>query len=192
MKAFIGILLIGLFTAAYGDTAKTEKAKRAKLTRSELQVMGHYRDVNRLEIDLGKLAASRGGTQAVKSYGEMLVEEHTDSDKKLAALAKETGQTIPQEKMKTEAEKAEKAAQKKHVAALKQLQGADFDREYLRMMVEGHDKELATIDQRMAEVHNAQLLDLLSATKPMLQHHADEARALQKNGPQAMRGPGKQ
>ena len=29
---------------------------------------------------------------------------------------------------------------------LKKLKGADFDREYLRMMVEGHDKELAMSD----------------------------------------------
>ena len=185
MKTLIAILLIGLFTTAYGDTAKTDTAKKEKLSAAELQVMAHYRAVNQLEIDLGKAAKKDAGTQAVKSYGEMLVKDHTDGDKKLEAIAKQSGQKIPAAKPATEAEKAQEAQTKKEAAALKKLKGADFDREYLRMMVDGHDKELAMIDSKMAEVKNPQLLDFLSALKPTLQHHADEARELQKNSAQA-------
>ena len=94
-------------------------------------------------------------------------------------------QSIPAAKPETQAEKQEMAEAKKQAAGLKKLKGADFDREYLRMMVTDHDRELAKIDTNMAKVQNAQLLDILSATKPMLQHHADEARELQKSSPQA-------
>jgi putative membrane protein len=204
MKAITRVLLIGLLatTTAYADdqtkpadttkttgTTKTTDApttaKKEKLTASELQVLAHYHAVNLMEIDLGKAAMKRGSSQAVKSYGEMLVKDHTDSDKKMMALAKATKQTIPAEKPATDAEKQEKADQKKQAAALKKLKGAEFDKQYLQMMVDGHDKELAKIDTKIAEVQNSELADMLRAKKPVLQHHADQARELQKSSPQA-------
>jgi putative membrane protein len=203
MKAIPRILFIALLgsSAAYAqdaskttepskptDTSKTG-AKKEKLTPQELQVMAHYRAVDQLEIQLGKVAEKQAGNQAVKSYGEMLVKDHTDFDKQLTALAKKTGQTIPTEKPATDAEKTEKADLQKQVAALKKLKGADFDREYLRMMVEGHDKEVANIDSKMAEVQNTQLQDMLRNLKPTLQHHADQARELQKTNAQASVAP---
>ena len=202
MKAITRVLFIALLsTSAYADDAKqtdttkqtdptkttdtTKPAKKEKLTANELQVLAHYHAVNLMEIDLGKAAKLKGASQAVKSYGEMLVKDHTDSDKKMLALAKATKQTIPAHKPATDAEKQEKADQKKQVAALKRLKGAEFDKMYLQMMVDGHDKELAKIDTKIAEVQNAELADMLRAKKPVLQHHADQARELQKSSAQA-------
>jgi putative membrane protein len=195
MKAITTVLFMALLsTSAYADdaakhdttTTDTAKpAKKEKLTTAELQVLAHYHAVNLLEIDLGKTAMKKGSTQAVKSYGEMLVKDHGDSDKKMKDLAKATKQIIPAEKAATDAEKQEKADQKKQVAALKKMKGADFDRQYLQMMVDGHDKELAKIDTKIGEVQNSELADMLRAKKPVLQHHADQARELQNNNAQA-------
>lgn len=194
MKAIISALFIGLVaTAAYADdatkttteTTKPTSAKKEKLTTNELQVMAHYHDVNMLEIDLGKAAMKQGGSQAVKSYGEMLVKDHGDADKKMKDLAKATRQTIPAEKPATDAEKQEKADLKKQVAQLKKQKGANFDRMYLQMMVDGHEKELSKIDTKIADVQNTQLSDQLKALKPVLQHHADQARELAKSNAQA-------
>ena len=192
MKPIIRVLLIALVTTtAYADEAKTDTpkptdtAKKTKLTENELQVMAHYHAVNSLEIDLGKTAKKQAGSQAVKSYGEMLVKDHGEADKKLKELAKAHKQTIPAEKTPTEAAKQEAAEMKKAVAALKKLKGADFDRRYLQMMVDGHDKEVANIDSKIADVQDTQLADMLRAMKPVLQKHADEARQLQKSGAQA-------
>src|SRR5207342_327783 len=68
---------------------------------------------------------------------------------------------------------------------LKTLKGADFDREYLRMMVQGHEKELSNLDGNIAKVENADLADALKAKKDVLQHHEDEAKTLQTNMPTA-------
>jgi putative membrane protein len=187
MKAFTRILLLALFVMPFAATADDTATTKTKLTAAELQVMAHYHAVNLMEIDLGTFAKKRGTTQAIKSYGDMLVKEHRDSDAKLRALAKNTGQMIPREKPATDADKQEAANQKKEAAALKKLTGAAFDREYLRMMVDGHDKELAKIDTNVGEVTHSELADLLRATKPVLQHHADEARSLQKTNASAMR-----
>ncbi|HEY5945247.1 MAG TPA: DUF4142 domain-containing protein [Kofleriaceae bacterium] len=209
MKAITKIMFIALLsTTAYADDAAkandtskaktadttkttdtTKPAKKEKLTATELQVIAHYHAVNLLEIDLGKTAMKLGSTQAVKSYGEMLVKDHADSDKKLKDLAKATKQIIPAEKLATDADKQEKADQKKEVAALKKMKGSEFDAKYLQMMVDGHDKELAKIDTKIADVQNSELADMLRAKKSVLQHHADQARELQKNNAQASATP---
>jgi predicted outer membrane protein len=70
---------------------------------------------------------------------------------------------------------------------LKTMKGADFERENLRMMVQGHEKELAMIDTKKSEVTNSELSGMLDQLKPVLQHHADAAKELQKNEPTAKR-----
>lgn len=168
-----------------GDTMKPGKAE--KLSTSDLQVMAHYHTVNMMEVDLGKAAQKQAASADVKAYGEMLVQHHGDSAKKLKALAKKSGQKIPMAKPPTDIEKQEMAEAKANAAKLKKLKGADFDREYLRMMVADHEKELAKIDAKVAEVKNTELADNLKALKPVLQQHADQARELQKKDTQAMR-----
>ena len=163
------------------DAKTTTDAKPAKLTPEELQVMAHYHAVNLMEIDINKVAAKKATSEGAKAYAKMLVKDHTDADKALFALAKKTKQRIPAEKPASDVEKQEKAEDKKLVAKLKTMKGPDFERQYLQFMVTGHEKELAKIDANVARVQNAELADSLRAMKPVLQHHADEARALQSN-----------
>ena len=168
------------------DTTKTT-AKTPKLKPQELQVMAHYHAVNQMEISLGKAAEQKATSDNVKSFAKMLVTDHTDADKELTALAKKTGQMIPAEKPADATEKKQLADEKADATKLKSMKkGADFEREYLRMMVQGHEKELANIDANVAKLENAELIDSIKAKKDVFQKHADEARNLQKNEPAAM------
>ena len=172
------------------DTSKTtDTTKPAKLKAEELQVMAHYHEVNKMEIDINKVAAKKATSQGAKDYANMLVKDHTENDKALMALAKKTKQTIPTEKPASDVEKQEKAEDKKMAAKLKTMKGADFESQFLQMMVAGHEKELGKIDANIAKVENAELADALKATKPVLQHHADEAKKLQTNAPTASLTP---
>ncbi len=166
-------------------SADTTKMKEAKLTDSEMQVIAHVHSVNQLEIDLGKKAQKQGSTQAIKSYGEMLVKDHQQNDRDLTALAKKHGQAIPMEKATNEADKKDMQDQKDAVNKLAKMKGADFDREFLRMAIDGHDKELAKIDSEVGEASNSDLQILLKDLKPVLQRHADQARELEKTNAQA-------
>lgn len=166
------------------DTTKPEKV--AKLKPQELQVMAHYHAVNQMEIDLGKVAEKKATTDNVKSFAKMLVSDHQDADKELMAIAKKTHQMIPAEKPADATEKKEMADEKADATKLKTLKGNEFERQYLRMMVQGHEKELANIDSNVAKLENAELVDSIKAKKDVLQKHADEARNLQRNEPAAM------
>jgi putative membrane protein len=209
MKPFTRALLIGALSAPLaalaqnpptdtskaggpsktGDAGKprpSDASQREKLTDVELQIIAVYHQGNLMEIDLGKLAASRGMNQAVKSYGEMLVRDHSDFDQKLLALAKKTGQQIPAQPA-LEAEKAKLARAKKSADEIKQLKAAGFDREYMRFMVEDHHHTLADLDRHLAQVKNAELAGMLRDVKPVLQRHHDRAKEVQQKELQAAR-----
>ena len=82
------------------------------------------------------------------------------------------------------ATEAEKTAHDETMAAMtkmKTLKGAEFDREFLTMMVAEQDKEVARIDTSVEMVKNPEITTLLNNLKPTLQRHADQARELQKS-----------
>src|SRR5687768_18312704 len=47
------------------------------------------------EVALGKLAAEKGSTQAVKEFGKMMVDDHTKANAELKSLAEKKDVTLP-------------------------------------------------------------------------------------------------
>lgn len=205
MSALAIISALALPTVAFAQTAKDgdkpsmnstdpststskpttgDSGNAAKLGDGDTKIIAHLHHVNQAEIDMGKLA-QKSGTAAIKTYAQTLVSDHTSGDKDLTAFGKKHGvAAIPAEKPMTDSDRQDAKDMTAHVAHLKTLKGAEFDKEFLTMMASAHDKELTNIDTSIAAAQNTDLQDLLKATKPVLQRHADQARDLQK-GPQA-------
>jgi len=158
----------------------------ATLTRADLQVMAHYHAVNQMEIKLGTLAMQNVDSVPVQEYGAMLVKDHTAADAALVALAKKTGQRIPAEKPATTAERYEQAAAIANANHLAKLNGPELEAKFLATMVHNHERELIRLDAMIARIKSPELAATLRSTKPVLEHHADHARGLQKNDLQAM------
>jgi putative membrane protein len=178
---FAFALLVPTITSADDKGAtKPAPADKAKLGDAETKIIAHLHHVNVMEVDMGKLAQKNSTTAGVKKYGAMLVKDHSGADKDLAALAKKKGLAkLPDVEAKTDAEKADMKAKMEAMANLEKLKGPDFDREYLKMMVEGHDKELADTDGHIAASSDADLDAALEKRKTTLQKHSDEAKKLQ-------------
>jgi putative membrane protein len=188
LRALTIITALALPALATADdkTTTTVKSndKAAKLSDGDVKIIAHLHHVDQVEIDLGK-TAQKVATANVKSYGTTLEKDHQSTDKDLAAFAKKHGvSTIPAEKPETEADRQEQKDMTTQIAHLKTLKGADFDKEYLTMMVSDHDKEIARIDVSIGAASDPDLQTLLKSVKPVLQRHADQARDLQKS-PQA-------
>lgn len=159
------------------DTSKTKTAA-VTLSDADLAVLQHHHSVNLLEIHMGKLAATRASAP-VKKYGAMLVADHGKADKQALALAKARGAKL--EEKPTPANDTEAAEQKKHddlMTRLATLKGAEFDREYLTAMEEGHTKEVGYLTTAIGNVTDAKLKAHLETVKPVVEKHATEAKAL--------------
>lgn len=174
----------GTTTSDKSDT--TGKAKSAKLSADDKKIVSHLHSLHMMEIDAGKLAQKNGG-DAVKRYGQTLVSDHQAADKQLAAMAKKKGVAkIPMAKPVTEAERMEQQDHKSAVAKLKKLSGAEFDRQFLALMVMDHDREVTRAEAAITTAKDPELQAHLRELKPVLQRHADSARELQKGGAQAI------
>jgi putative membrane protein len=177
-------------TPATDKTAATDKTtgtdKTGKLSADDAKIISHLHHVNQMEIDLGKAAQQKSTTAAVKSYGQTLVDDHQSADKDLTALAKKHNlAAIPAEKPDSDTDRQDQKDMTTQVVHLKTLKGAEFDKQFLTMMVSGHDKELARIDTSIGAATDPDLQTMLKSIKPVLQRHSDQARDLQKNSPQA-------
>lgn len=155
-----------------------------KLSDADTKIVAHLHHVNQMELSLAK-QAQKQGTSHVKDYAGTIITDHQSADRDLTTLAKNHKvATIPADKPQTDADRQDEKDMTVSMARLKTLKGADFDKEYINMMVTGHDKELTRIDTSMSAANDPDLKGLLVATKPVLQRHADAARDLQKS-PQA-------
>jgi putative membrane protein len=173
--------------ASETDTAKKDTAKKEKLAENELQIIAYYYKDNLMEIELATLAKQRAASKEVKSYGEMVLNDHRAFNKKLTDLTKKTGQKIPEVKPTSDAEKKALADAKKSAADIKKLSGASFDREYLSFMAESHHHASVNIDTHITVVKHTELVSLLRDVKPTLQQHEARARELQQSEGQAMK-----
>jgi putative membrane protein len=172
------------------DTTTGDTGKTGKLSDADVKTIAHLHHVNQMEVTLGK-EAQKSGTAHVKDYASTLITDHQSADKDLTAFAKAHKlATIPADKPMTDADRQDDKDMTASMAHLKTLKGADFDKEYLNMMVSGHDKELTKIDTSISSAGEPDLKSLLETVKPALQRHADQARDLQKS-PQAALDPNK-
>lgn len=91
---------------------------------------------------MGQLAKQKGQSEAVKSYGQMLVTDHSANNEKATALAEQNGVSAPTEPS---------AKQKAGYDKLNGLSGAAFDREFAKMMAMDHKEDIAKFKREAAK-----------------------------------------
>jgi putative membrane protein len=131
---------------------------------------------NQVDIDAGKLAASMASSPAVKSFGELMVTDHTGVNKQasdLAAKLKVTPQDNP-------TSQGLEAGGDKNIATLKTLKGAAFDRAYIDNEVSYHQAVLDAVDKTLIpSAQNAELKALIQKVRPAFVAHLEHAKKVQ-------------
>jgi putative membrane protein len=124
--------------------------------------------INLAEISVGDLAQKNGGSDNVKSFGKMLVDDHTASNTKATSLAQANGVTPPTEP---------KPEDKKKHDELAKLSGAEFDREFAKAMVKGHEEAISKFEA--ASKGDDDIAKFAQETLPTLQKHLKTAQSLE-------------
>jgi len=159
MKSRYLIMGVVLILAGF-STQALAKADTAFLTEAI--------QINLAEISVGDLAQKNGGSDDVKSFGKMLVDDHTASNTKATSLAQANGVTPPTEP---------KAADKQKHDELAKLSGADFDREFAKAMVKGHEEAISKFEA--ASKGDDDIAKFAQETLPTLQKHLKTAQTLE-------------
>jgi putative membrane protein len=121
------------------------------------------------EVELGKLAAQKGQSTDVKKFGQRMVTDHSKANAELKKLAASKGITLPA---------AMNAEQMAEHAKLAKLSGAEFDREYMALMVEDHDKDVAAFEEEAKDGSDPDIKSFAQKTLPTLQEHQKMAKEI--------------
>ncbi|MEA2904495.1 MAG: putative rane protein [Alphaproteobacteria bacterium] len=122
---------------------------------------------NFAEVKMGELAQQKGSADGVKSFGQMLVKDHSDANTKATEAAKSIGVTAP-----TEPNKKQKADYDR----MAKLSGAKFDSEFAKHMVMDHKKDIKEYEKAAKKSDAA--ASYAKDTLPTLHKHLDTAQSL--------------
>jgi putative membrane protein len=145
---------------------------------NDAQIASIVVTANQVDIDAGKLAASRASDDAVKKFAQLMVTDHTGVNKSAVDLATKLKVT-PQDNPTSQ---SLKAGGEKHRAHLKTLSGTAFDKAYVDQEVAYHQQVLDALDKILIpNATNGELKALLVKVRPAFVAHLEHARHLQKS-----------
>lgn len=143
---------------------------------NDAQIASIVVTANQVDIDAGKLAASRAASPEVKAFAQLMVTDHTAVNKSASDLVIKLKVT-PQDNPTSQSLKAEGD---KNLAHLKTLSGAAFDKAYVDHEVVYHQQVIDALDKTLIpDATNSELKALLVKVRPAFVAHLDHAKRLQ-------------
>jgi putative membrane protein len=148
---------------------------------NDAQIASIVVTANQVDIDAGKLAASRSTDGEVKTFARLMVTDHTGVNKSATDLAAKLKVT-PQDNPTSQSLKADGD---KNVAHLKTLKGTAFDKAYIDHEVAYHQQVIDALDRTLIPgATNEELKALLVKVRPAFVAHLEHAKRLQASAAQ--------
>jgi len=176
-------LVFMLFVAAFGfqacnnentetdtvENAKEQNEENAAVAEDDSKFMVKAASGGMMEVELGQMAQQKAQNQRVKDFGAMMVRDHTQANNEMKALAANKNVTLPP----TMGEDHQK-----HVQDMNEKAGKDFDKAYMNMMVDDHQKDIDDFEKASNNGNDADVKAFASKTLPVLRTHLDSAKAI--------------
>ncbi|WP_231491749.1 DUF4142 domain-containing protein [Pedobacter sp. Leaf170] len=124
-----------------------------------------------MEIEAAKVALNNSSNTEIKSFAEMMITDHSKANKELKEFAESKRVITPD---------ALPAEDQIHLDAMKKMKGADFDKHYVDMMVNDHEKTV-TLFQQGIQNRDAGLKTWASNTLKVIEAHTVKAKEIAAN-----------
>ena len=191
--ATLSLLALSLLPAASPAQDRMAEANRSLAQAGELKgsasTLWKLHQANQMEIKMGDLAKSNARSPAVKKYGELMVTDHTAADAKVSARAKKLNVDLDQPAPASDQAEMDEGMSK--MDTLRSAQGADFDRKFIKTMVDDHKKVIALVTSARGDAAQKDIRPLLDELLPTLRHHLQLALQLQSGGSMANKPQGR-
>jgi putative membrane protein len=137
-----------------------------QVDRDYVVLAGH---ANNAEVLAGQLAASKGQSDLVKQFGQMMVTEHTMAQQDLKARASALGLAVPD---------TADAAHQALVRRLDTLTGHSFDTAYINSQVTDHTRTLQLFNIEILDGRHEQIRGYATQYRPHIQMHLLKADSI--------------
>ncbi|MDE1164569.1 MAG: DUF4142 domain-containing protein [Pseudomonas sp.] len=121
------------------------------------------------EVEAGKLAQEKSASADIKAFASEMVKDHTAANHELTALAKKLDLQVPDDAALT-------AKAKKMIL---EMRDESFDKAYTNNQVKAHEDTVALFKKEADTSDNPELKAWAAKTLPKIEHHLDQAKALQ-------------
>jgi putative membrane protein len=166
MKRVMCVCAVVLAFAATPVLAKGKGHKSGKVLSDQTFVAKAARG-GMAEVELGRLALSRGSSDSVKKFGQRMVDDHGKANDELKSLAQTKNITLP----------ADMSAKEKALRdRLSKLKGDAFDRAYMQAMLADHRKDVNEFRMESQSGKDAEIKTWAGKTLPTLEDHLKMAQ----------------
>jgi putative membrane protein len=157
--------------AAKAKPAATREARSqaASSKSSSVAILAQIHQADLKEIAIGKMAAAKASTSEVRAYANRLVEDHTNADQTVLAMAQKMGVHLH-----------ENAHAKLPEKKLNSASGAEFDRRFLEQTSADHKRLISELKREREDASNDDIEALIDKIMPILEQHRELAQILMK------------
>jgi putative membrane protein len=160
-RSIFSLGIAAALMCSIGIASAQDKASQKFITQA---VQG-----NMAEVQMGQLAQEKGQSADVKSFGQMLVQDHGQANQQLTSVAGSMGVTPPSEPNRK---------QKADHARMAKMSGDKFDKAFAQHMVADHKKDIRDYEKQSKK--NDAAGQYAQLTLPVLRRHLETAQSLGK------------
>ncbi len=125
-----------------------------------------------MEVEASQIAQQNAGHPRVKAFADMMVQDHTNANNELKGFASSRSLTIPQDSLMMK--------HKSMLDKMRNMTGKAFDKHYINMMMNDHNKDISEFEKASNNAKDADLKAWAAKTLPTLRMHKDTVVALSK------------
>jgi putative membrane protein len=134
--------------------------KASKMTQSFTKSAA---SANMLEVESSRLALDKAQNKDVKSFAQMMIDDHTKAGEQMKTAVQNAGLPPPAEKMTPRHQDM--------VNKLKQAGDGRFDGQYVALQVKAHDEAVNLFSKYAKNGDNPEMKKFAEATLPTLEKH---------------------
>jgi putative membrane protein len=158
-KFFVAALGLAVAAASHADVSKKDQEFMTKAAAGGLY-----------EVQAGTLAQQKGQAEGVKSFGSMLVKDHSAANEELKALAASKGVSLPSAMTPDKKKRLDSVSRAKN-----------FDKEFVdEVGLDDHKKDISLFEKASKNADDAEVKAFAAKTLPTLKAHRTHAEDLKK------------
>jgi putative membrane protein len=156
-------------TSATTTTTGTTSTASSTLSEDDKEFATKAAQGNMSEVSLGSMAAQKGESADVKTFGNRMVNDHGKALDELKQLAQNKGLTLP-----TDVSAEQKATADK----LSKYSGKQYDKAYADTMADDHEKDAKEFEKASKDAKDPDLKAWAAKVLPVVQDHLKMAQAM--------------
>jgi putative membrane protein len=162
LSVAFGVALLAPMEHALAQAAASVAGGARSLDSADHKFVEDAAQGGMAEVALGQLAQQRGSHAQVKAFGQRMVDDHTKANDDLKRMASAKKLELPS---------TSGAAHRLHADQLGTLSGTEFDRAYVKHMLNDHQKVVSDFEKAAKSAKDPDVKAFAARTLPTLQAH---------------------